>query len=76
MSRVKKAKFNLLSSSTLSYDFRTFLRNSKLESDYIRISQLDIILGRFVNFSYFVEYDITSYLLHTSLYELFFIEFT
>jgi len=68
MSRVKKAKFT--ASST---NFRVFLKNSGLEPDYQRISQLEIIPGRFVNFNDFM--DITYYIQNTGLYELFSIEY-
>jgi len=70
MSRVKKAKFTASSST----DFKAFLKNPGLEPDYQRISQLEIIPSRFVNFNDFMKYDITSYLQNTGLYELFSIE--
>jgi len=74
MSRAKKAMFSVSSSSSQPTDFRAFLKNPNLEADYLRISQLEIIPSRFVNFSDFIEYDISSYLRQTGLYEMFSIE--
>ena len=74
MSRAKKAMFFVSSSSSQPTDFRAFLKNPNLEADYLRISQLEIIPSRFVNFSDFIEYDISSYLRQTGLYEMFSIE--
>ena len=73
MSRVKKTKISSSSFSSKFTDFRAFLKNLSLEVDYLHISQLEIIPGRFVNFADFIEY-IPSYLQQTSLCELFYIE--
>jgi len=73
MSRAKKAKFTA-SSSFKSIDFRAFLKNPGLKADYLKISQLEIIPGRFVNYNDFTEYDISSYLQNTGLYDLFSID--
>jgi len=70
MSRSKKTKFTPGSSSS-NVDFRTFLRNPNLEKDYLRLSQLDIIPGRFVNYDDFFEYDIMSFLRTCGLYNMF-----
>ena len=70
MSRPKKTKISASSSSSQP-DFRAFLKNPSLEDDYIKLSQLKIIPGRFVNYSDFTEYDISSYLLQTGLHDMF-----
>ena len=70
MSRAKKVKFTAFS-FLKSSDFRTFLKNSGLEADNQRISQLEIIPGIYVNFNDYIEYDISSYLQNTGLYDLF-----
>ena len=69
MSRSKKAKFSA-STSASQTDFRVFLKNSTLE-DYLRLSQLEILPGRFVNYDDFVKYNISSYLCHTGLHAMF-----
>jgi len=55
MSRSKKSKFTPSSSSSQT-DFRIFLKNPTLEDDYLRISQLEILPGRFVKYEDFHEY--------------------
>ena len=70
MSRSKKTKFTPGSSSS-NVDFRSFLRNPNLEKDYLRLSQLDIIPGRFINYDDFYDYDIMSYLRTCGLYNMF-----
>ena len=47
------------------------MKNPILEDDYLRLSQLEILPGRFVNYSNFAEYDISSYLLQTDLHDMF-----
>ena len=60
MSRFKKTKFTPSSSSTQA-DFRAFLKNPALEDDFLRISSLEILPGRFVKYEDFNDYDIVSY---------------
>ena len=67
MSRSKKTKFSASTSFSQSI-FRAFLKNLTLEDDYLRLSQLEILLGRFVNYDDFVEYNISSYLHQTGLH--------
>ena len=74
MSRSKKTKFST-SSSSHQTDFRAFLKNPSLEDDYHRLSQLEIIPGRFVNYSNFTKYDISSYLHETGLHDMFSFEY-
>ena len=61
ISKSKKSKFTPSSSSSQK-DFRVFLKNPTLEDDYLRISQLEILPGRFVKYEDFNDYDIVSYL--------------
>jgi len=70
MSRSKKPKFSAFTSSSQT-DFRVFLKNPFLEADYVRLSQLEILPGRFVNYADQKEYDISSYLQQTGLYIMF-----
>jgi len=73
MSRSKKSKFTPSSSSSQT-DFRVFLKNLALEDEYLRISQLEILSGRFVKYEVFHDYDIVSYLQISGLYTMFFTE--
>jgi len=68
-----KTKFSASSFSSKFTDFRAFLKIPILEADYLHIAQLEIIPDHFANFTDFIEYDISSYLQQTGLYELFFI---
>ena len=52
MSRSKKTKFTPSSSSSQT-DFRVFLKNPTLEDDYLRLSQLEILPGRFIKYEDF-----------------------
>jgi len=61
MSWSKKSKF-IPSSSSSQTNFRVFLKNPALEDDFLRISQLEILLSRFVKYEDFNDYDIVSYL--------------
>jgi len=70
MSRSKKIKFTPSSSSSHS-DFRAFLKNPALEDDFLRISSLEILPGRFVIYEDFNDYDIVSYLQNCGLYHIF-----
>ena len=54
MSRSKKSKFTPSSSSSQT-DFRVFLKNLALKDDYLRISQLEILRGRFVSMKTFMH---------------------
>ena len=71
MSRSKKTKFTPGSSSSTTVDFRTYLKNPQLEADYLRLSQLDIIPGRFIKYDDFYDYDIMDYLRNCGLYNMF-----
>ena len=70
MSRSKKTKFTPSSSSS-QVDFRAFLKNPALEDDFLRISSLEILPGRFVKYEDFNDYDIVSYLQNCGLYHMF-----
>ena len=74
MSKSKKTKFTP-SSSTSQVDFKKFLKNPGLEADYIRLSSLDIIPGRFVKYEDFSQYDIMSYLRNCGLFNMFSTDF-
>jgi len=70
MSRSKKTK--LTPSSSLSQtDFWVFLKNPTLEDDFLRLSQLEILPSRFVNYEDFHEYDIESFLQQAGLHTIF-----
>jgi len=60
-----------LNPSSSTDDFRQFLKHSRLEPGFLRISKLDIIPGWFVHFPDFHEYDIATYLQQAGLYDLF-----
>ena len=68
MFRSKKFKFTPSSSSSQT-DFRAFLKNPALEDDFLRISQLEILPGRFVNYDDFVEYNIVGPKAHHSIFD-------
>jgi len=68
MSRSMKTKLTLYSSQI---DFRIFLKNLTLEDDFLRLSQLEILPGRFVKYDDFHEYDIESVLQKSRLYTMF-----
>ena len=70
MSRSKKTKFTPSSSSS-QVDFRAFLKNPALEEDFIRLSSLEILPGRFVKYEDFYDYDIVSYLQNSGLIHMF-----
>ena len=70
MSRSKKTKFTPSSSSS-QVDFRAFLKNPALEEDFIRLSSLEILPGRFVKYEDFYDYDIVSYLQNCGLIHMF-----
>ena len=70
MSRSKKSKF-IPSSFSTQTDFRVFLKNPALEDDFLRISQLEIIPGRFFKYEDFHDYDIVYYLQNCDLYTMF-----
>jgi len=70
MSRSKKIKFTPSSSSSQT-DFRAFMKNPALEDDFLRISSLEILPGRFVKYEDFNDYDIVSYLQNCGLYHMF-----
>ena len=74
MSRAKKLKF-LASTSSSQTNFRVFLKNPTLEDDYVRLSQLEILPGRFVKYDDFTEYNISSYLHQTGLHTMFSIDY-
>ena len=69
MSRSKKTKFTPGSSSS-TIDFRKFLKNPDLEADYLRLSTLDIIPGRYIKYDDFYDYDIMSFLRNCGLYNV------
>jgi len=66
MSRSKKSKLNASSSE----DYVRFLKNLLLAPDYLRLSKLEIVAGRFVNFPDFITYDLASYFEHAGLFDL------
>ena len=70
MSRSKKIKLKPSYSSSQT-DFRAFLKNPALEDDFLRISSLEILPGRFVIYEDFNDYDIVSYLQNCGLYHMF-----
>ena len=73
MLRSKKTKF-IPSSSSAQTDFRFFLKNPTLNDDSLRLSQLEILPGRFVNYEDFHEYDIELFLQKPRLHTMFFTE--
>ena len=67
MSRFKKSKLNPSSSE----DYHQFLKNHTLADDYIHLSELEIIPGRFVKFLDFISYNLDSYFKQAGLFHLF-----